>query len=178
MTAPQFLTEEQKRKFAHLHAAHAVAALKLCKRRQLVRVSLVSSFGAPGSVETKPLPGKPLSTLDDLLIDLRVALSSRAAEELFFGSESVEESATFVQPLRMSQAIIARLGLPRAEAELVSENLGFARQFVEENRQAILAVATALLERSLLSGKEAEALVNSLNQQLLPAADSGSEPED
>jgi len=173
MNGQQVPDDAHKRKLAYLQAAHAVAAVKLLKRRQLVRVSITPKPHTLACVETRPIPGKPLSTLEDLLIDLRVALASRAAEELLFSAEPDQRAAEIAQPLRMAQAIITRMGLTRSESELLNENLGFARQFVDENRSIILTVAEALVARSELSGKDVEALVNSPSRAACAAAGSG-----
>ncbi len=80
------ITREDTRRLAYHEAGHAVASAMLIRRRDIGRVSIVSSSDTENFNELRPLSEQQTYSREEVLAEIQVRLASRAAEELFLGT--------------------------------------------------------------------------------------------
>jgi len=156
---------EDKRALAYHEAGHAVAMLKLYKRHRVTRVTIIRHEGALGFAMPKPTKESYVHDRTDLLATIQVSLASRAAEELFLGTQldgvfsdlqhATQTAAAYIGYLGMNgslSSIAAFGGAPdpsmRKEIDkLLRDQFLKVKQLLDENRDLVIAVAEALLDR-------------------------------
>lgn len=165
-----------RRRVAVHEAGHAVAAHLLGMR--LERVSMISAGVFGGSTQASGENG--LMTRRDIDARVVIALAGRAAEDIMLGEVSAGATLDLMQATdliakahltfglgeRLSStgdAVGSMLALDRGlrvtiEAEL-AEAYSKAVDMISDARRSVQRVADALLEKRLLSGTEAQALI-------------------
>jgi len=156
---------EDKRALAYHEAGHAVAMLKLYKRHRVTRVTIIRHEGALGFAMPKPTKESYVHDRTDLLATIQVSLASRAAEELFLGTQldgvysdlqhATQTAAAYIGYLGMNgslSSIAAFGGAPdpgmRKEIDkLLRDQFLKVKMLLDENRDLVIAVAEALLDR-------------------------------
>jgi ATP-dependent Zn protease len=181
------MTYADKRRLAYHEAGHAVAAVKLLKRERVARATIESrhDIGAAALVSTKPIEEVHTQTKDELLAHMQISLASRATEQIFLGAgeEMAGASGDLANATRIAQVMINYLGMngslmsaggmgngspfggppvgnPRDIERLLDQNFKRVKMLMEDNREAVIAVAEALIERHALMGDEIYELVN------------------
>lgn len=165
------MSYEERRRIAYHEAGHAYAMVKLLKKERLTKVTIVRHGSALGFAAWKPEEEIHTRTKDELLDRIKISLGSRAAEELFLGIQmsgvtSDLQSATYhaammVGAYGMDESYFSYLlfglqGLsagdikPRIEA-ILQEQYRQVKQLLEHNREAVIAIAEALILRNELT---------------------------
>jgi cell division protease FtsH len=183
------MTHADKRRLAYHEAGHAVAAVKLLKRHRVARATIEArhDIGAAALVAWKPLEEIHTKTKDELLADIQISLASRASEQIFLGAgeEQAGASGDLAHATQVAEAMVKLLGMngslvswggrvgggpaemfgapmggPSRDVErLLDQNFKRVKMLIEEHREAVVAVAEALIEKHALMGDEVYALV-------------------
>ncbi|HLQ10744.1 MAG TPA: AAA family ATPase, partial [Ktedonobacteraceae bacterium] len=181
------LTAIDKRRLAYHEAGHAVASYYLLERYFPAYVTIHQRSDLEGAAAfALPRPKESIKTAskEDILARIQVSLAARAAEELFLdvnlnGVTSDLENATSLAGLYVGAwgmdgtlisfaAFSSPLGgtpnmLPdfskRVEVVLQSQMKGVKR-LLQDHREALIAVAEALIERNELVADEIKHLID------------------
>ena len=165
------MSYEEQRRLAYHEAGHAYAAVKLLKKERLTKVTIVRHGGALGFAAWKPEEEIHTRTKDELLSRIKIALASRAAEEVFLniqmnGVTSDLASATttalyMLGAYGMGDSFFSYLavnGMSSADGalrapvdKLLAEQYREVKAFLEANREAVIAIAEALILRKELT---------------------------
>ena len=89
------LSHEDRRRLAYHEAGHAVAQVKLKPWERLTKVTIIRHGDALGLAAYKPKEEKRVLVKEELLAGVQVSLASRAAEELFLGTQTVGVTSDF-----------------------------------------------------------------------------------
>jgi ATP-dependent Zn protease len=180
------MTYADKRRLAYHEAGHAVAAVKLLKRRRVARATIEArhDIGAAALVAMRPTEEIHTLTKEELLTSIQISLASRAAEQIFLGpgeemagASGDLQSATFnaermVKLFGMNGSLASwggrlgggpgdgGMGGPTREVDrLLDQNFKRVKLLLEEHRSAVIAVAEALIEKHAIMGDEVYELV-------------------
>jgi ATP-dependent Zn protease len=163
---------EERRALAYHEAGHAVAMLKLLKRHRVTRVTIIRHGGALGFAQAKPLQETYTVDRNEILAGVQVSLASRAAEELFLGTQLSGVYGDLIQATQAAGAYIGLLGMngsfvsnaafggapdpgTRKEIEkLLREQFLKVKLLLDTNRELVVAVAESLLQRLELASDE------------------------
>jgi cell division protease FtsH len=165
------MSYEERRRIAYHEAGHAYVMVKLLKKERLTKVTIVRHGSALGFAAWKPEEEIHTRTKDELLDRIKISLGSRAAEELFLniqmsGVTGDLQSATglaamMVGAYGMDESFFSYLtfgmqGLnagdikPRIEG-ILQEQYRQVKQLIDQNREAVIAIAEALILRNELT---------------------------
>ncbi|HMQ31271.1 MAG TPA: AAA family ATPase [Chloroflexaceae bacterium] len=165
------MSYEERRRIAYHEAGHAYVMVKLLKKERLTKVTIVRHGNALGFAAWKPEEEIHTRTKDELLDRIKISLGARAAEELFLGIQMSGvtgdlQSATGVAAMMvgaygMDESFFSYLtfgmqGLnagdikPRIEG-ILQEQYRQVKQLLESNREAVIAIAEALIMRNELT---------------------------
>ncbi|MEI7768547.1 MAG: AAA family ATPase [Chloroflexales bacterium] len=166
------MSYEERRRIAYHEAGHAYAMVKLLKKERLTKVTIVRHGSALGFAAWKPEEEIHTRTKDELLDRIKISMGSRAAEELFLGiqmsgvtgdlQQATFQAAMMVGAYGMDESYFSYLlfggvqGLaapdikPRIEA-IIKQQFNEVKQLIERNREAVVAVAEALILRNELT---------------------------
>jgi ATP-dependent Zn protease len=165
------MSYEERRRIAYHEAGHAYAMVKLLKKERLTKVTIVRHGSALGFAAWKPEEEIHTRTKDELLDRIKISVASRAAEELFLNiqmsgvtgdlQQATYQAAMMVGAYGMDESYFSYLlfglqGLsapdikPRIEAILKTQ-YNEVKQLIENNREAVIAVAEALILRNELT---------------------------
>ncbi len=169
------MSYEDRRRIAYHEAGHAYAMVKLYKKERLTKVTIIRHGGALGLAAPKPVEETYTQTKEELLNDIQVSLASRAAEELFMGiqmtgvtgdlQQATTRAALLVGAYGMDNSFISYLplgmngmlqamvgGEMRARVDaILSEEYRKVKRLLECNREAVTAIAEALILRNELT---------------------------
>ncbi len=166
------MSYEERRRIAYHEAGHAYAMVKLLKKERLTKVTIVRHGSSLGFAAWKPEEEIHTRTRDELLDQIKISVASRAAEELFLGiqmsgvtgdlQQATYQAAMMVGAYGMDESYFSYLlfggiqGLsapdikPRIEA-IIKKQFNEVKQLIEHNREAVVAVAEALILRNELT---------------------------
>jgi ATP-dependent Zn protease len=168
---------EERRMLAYHEAGHAYAMMRLLRRDRLAKVSIIRHGGALGFASPKPMLEYHTQSREDLMNMIDVALASRAAEELFLGTQYNGVVSDFAQATDIANWCIRVLGMDGTFASALSQGGGGdprtqrrvermlrwrylnVRKMLNDHRLAVEAIAQALLEKDELVGEEVYAIV-------------------
>ncbi len=175
------ISAEERRLVAVHEAGHALCACLLPASDKVHSATIIPHGQALGLVMRLPEHDRFCIPVEKLEADLIVAMGGRAAEEVVFGPKKITTGAAsdiahatnivtkMVTEWGMSPAIgmvrVARSGesLPReVEQEIrriIDEMYAAAKACIEDNRDALDALAEALLEHETIEGDEVRAIV-------------------
>ena len=170
------MSYEERRRIAYHEAGHAYAMVKLLKKERLSKVTIVRHGGALGFAAWKPEEEIHTRTKDELLNRIQISLGSRAAEELFMdiqmnGVTGDLASATmtaaymvgaygmdgsFISYLPMGadglmQAAVSSPDMKSRVDAILNEQFRKVRIMLEQNKEAVTAIAEALILRNELT---------------------------
>lgn len=169
---------------AYHEAGHAYAMMRLLRRDRLAKVTIIRHGGALGFAAPKPLHEYHTESREDLMAHIDISLASRAAEEIFLGTQFNGVVSDFAQATSIANWAIRVLGMdgtfssalagandPRTQRR-VERMLRWryiqVRKLLREHRTAVEAIAQALLERDELIGDEAYAIVRQVEGDAAP----------
>lgn len=165
------MSYEERRRIAYHEAGHAYAAVKLLRKERLTKVTIVRHGSALGFAAWKPEEEIHTRTKDELLDRIKISLASRAAEEIFLNIQmsgvtgdlqSATGLATFmVGAYGMDNSLYSYLTFgmqgasnpelkARVEA-ILNEQYRLVKGLVEHNKEAVTAIAEALILRNELT---------------------------
>jgi ATP-dependent Zn protease len=179
------MTYADKRRLAYHEAGHAVAAVKLLKRHRVARATIEArhDIGAAALVAWKPMEEIHTLTKEELVASIQISLGSRASEQIFLGTneEMAGASGDLANATQTAEAMVKLYGMngslmsyggmlgaggfgsgggPSREVDrLLDQNFKRVKMLLEEHREAVVAVAEALIEKHALMGDEVYELV-------------------
>jgi len=182
------LTPIERRRLAYHEAGHTVASYYLMDRfyPAFVTVHMRGDVeGAAAFAHPRPKETVITSNREDILADIQVNLASRAAEELFLNTQLSGVTSDFATATSLAAAYIGAYGMDgtitsylafanglagvnpqtlpdiakRIEALLQSQ-IRAVKQLFMDHREAVIAVAEALIERDELIAEEIKALID------------------
>jgi len=182
------LTPIERRRLAYHETGHTVASYYLLDRYYPAFVTLHVHGDVNGAAAfAHPRPKETVITRnrEDILAQIQVSLASRAAEELFLNTQlsgvtgdfatATQLAALYIGAYGMDGTITSYLGfadglmganprnLPNMEERveaLLQSQLKAVKQLFMEHREAVIAVAEALIERDELIAEEIKELID------------------
>ena len=180
---PRNLSMLEKRRLAYHEAGHAIAVFFVLPRHRVAHATIVKRLGSSGEafVEPKPLEEIVTHSADEILGHIQVSLASRAAEETFLhtrldGVGGDLQNATrlaiqYVSLYGMGDTLFSALATPAPERiytdpylrrevdALLRQTYTAVRALIEQHRNAVIAVAEALIMREELHSDDIESLI-------------------
>jgi cell division protease FtsH len=176
------VNEEERRLVALHEAGHAIVGLVMCPQDRLHKVTIEPRGRSLGAAHFAPDVDRHLHTKKYLLGVVAKALGGRAAEVVFFGDDAVTSGAgsDLIQATNVARRMVAEFGMS-AEVGLVSadasaqggqpssqlqsqidtatrglirEQAERAEALVRAHRDAVEAIAKALLDKDVISADE------------------------
>ena len=165
------MSYEERRRIAYHEAGHAYVMVKLLKKERLTKVTIVRHGNALGFAAWKPEEEIHTRTRDELLDRIKISLGSRAAEELFLGIQMSGVTGDLQSATGLAAMMVGAYGMdesffsyltfgmqglsagdikPRIEA-ILQEQYRQVKQLLEQNKEAVIAIAEALILRNELT---------------------------
>jgi cell division protease FtsH len=168
-----------KRRIAYHEAGHAFAQATLLPRERLAKVTIVRHGRALGLSASKPQDEYYTYTKEELLGQIKSALASRAAEELFLHTAMTGAGQDLQQATQMAIAYYSVLGMGDSLYSIMGEGPSFAgpsaqrdriEQLLDEqyaqvkmllwtNADVIHEMARRLVSESELTGDDVEEII-------------------
>jgi cell division protease FtsH len=165
---------EEKRRIAYHEAGHAFATAKLQKEQlRISKATIIRHGGALGMVAPKPVEERYTQTREEILADIQCCLASRAAEELFLGTQLTGVTSDLQQATRLGMAYFGIYGMggsfysylafgnqlsgvpdKRRVEELLDEQYTRVKTLLSVHSETVHAVAQALLTQGELLGDD------------------------
>ena len=142
---------------------------KLIKRERISKVTIVRHGRAAGFVAPKPLDEYHIPNKNEILDDITVTLGAYAAEELFLGYTTAGVSMDMIQATNAATQMVGFWAMddsffsygamggistgeikPRVE-RILDQQYRVARRLLEANKEAVIAIAEALILRNELT---------------------------
>jgi ATP-dependent Zn protease len=200
--ATTYSVEERKAVATH-EAGHAVAAYLLGKTRRLEVLSIIKRRDSLGLLAHSDIEERYTRTRSELESGLAIALGGMAAEELFFGESGTGPGADLAYATQMAAQMVGALGMGGSliSFEAVAEGMVSTRNLVgkvladpeskrrvesimhaqkerirgvlDENRDLVVSLRDALIERDELVGEQILEVVRAALARRDPAEGSG-----
>ncbi|NOK60586.1 MAG: AAA family ATPase [Chloroflexi bacterium AL-W] len=174
------MSYEERRRIAYHEAGHAYAMVKLLRKERLTKVTIIRHGNALGFAAWKPEEEIHTRTKAELLARLQVSLASRAAEEIFLdiqmsGVTGDLQSATglasfMVGAYGMDKSFFSYLtfgmqGMASGEIKgrveaILNEEFRKVKVLLENNKEAVTAIAEALILRNELTDIDVKEILN------------------
>jgi cell division protease FtsH len=165
------MSYEERRRIAYHEAGHAYVMVKLLRKERLTKVTIVRHGNALGFAAWKPEEEIHTRTRDELLDRIKISLGSRAAEEIFLDIQMSGVTGDLQSATGLAAMMVGAYGMdnsffsyltfgmqgltagdikPRIEA-ILQEQYRQVKQLLEHNREAVIAIAEALIMRNELT---------------------------
>jgi cell division protease FtsH len=182
------LTAIERRRLAYHETGHTVASYYLLDRYYPAFVTLHVHGDVRGAAAfAHPRPKETVITenREDILAEIQVNLASRAAEELFLNTQLSGVTGDFATATRLATLYIGAYGMDNTVASflgfadgliganprslpdiekrveaLLQSQIRAVKQLFMEHREAVIAVAEALIERDELIAEEIKELID------------------
>jgi ATP-dependent Zn protease len=105
------LSKEDRRRLAYHEAGHAIAQVGLKPWERLTKVTIIRHGDALGLAAYKPKEEKHILVKEELMATIQVSLASRAAEELFLGTQTVGVTSDFAHATYLTFNMISYWGM-------------------------------------------------------------------
>lgn len=173
---------EEKRRLAYHEAGHAFATAMLQKDAlRIAKATIIRQGGALGMVAPKPVEERYTQTKEEILAEIQVFLASRAAEELFLGTQLNGVTSDLQVATRLAMAYLGiygmggsffsylamgnamgPMGLPdkRRVEELLDEQYTRVKTLLSVHSETVHAVAQALLTEGELIGDDIQRIID------------------
>jgi cell division protease FtsH len=164
------MSYEERRRLAYHEAGHAYAAVKLLYKWRLSKVTIVRHGGALGFAGWKPEEETYTRTKTELLNRIQISLASRACEELFLDiqmsgvtsdlASATSTAASMLGLYGMGDSLFSYAGVGGIQPDgtlrepverLISEEYRKVKKLIENNKEAVIAIAEALILRNELN---------------------------
>jgi cell division protease FtsH len=165
------MSYEERRRIAYHEAGHAYVMVKLLRKERLTKVTIVRHGNALGFAAWKPEEEIHTRTRDELLDRIKISLGSRAAEEIFLDIQMSGVTGDLQSATGLAAMMVGAYGMdnsffsyltfgmqglsagdikPRIEA-ILQEQYRQVKQLLGQNREAVIAIAEALILRNELT---------------------------
>ena len=180
------MSEKERRRLAYHETGHAIAMALLQPENQLYKVTIIRYGRALGLAASTPLEERYTQTREEVLSEIKVALASRAAEELFLGTGLTGVTSDLQQATRLAMAYFGYYGMGnsfysylampsglggidpdtkrRIEA-LLDEQYREVNQLLAEHADEVHIVSERLLEELELNGEDVKEILESRGVQ-------------
>ena len=180
------MSEKERRRLAYHETGHAIAMALLQPENQLYKVTIIRYGRALGLAASTPLEERYTQTREEVLSEIKVALASRAAEELFLGTGLTGVTSDLQQATRlamgyfgyygMGNSFYSYLAMPsglggidpdtkrRIEA-LLDEQYREVKQLLAEHADEVHIVSERLQEELELHGEDVKEILESRGVQ-------------
>jgi hypothetical protein len=164
------MSYEDRRRLAYHEAGHAYAAVKLLYKWRLSKVTIIRHGGALGFAGWKPEEETYTHTKTELLNRIQIALASRACEEIFLNIKMSGVTSDLASATGTAAYMLGYFGMGdtlfsygafggiqpdssmREPVErLISEEYRKIKRLIENNKEAVIAIAEALILRNELT---------------------------
>jgi cell division protease FtsH len=184
------MSQKERRRLAYHETGHALAMALLQPENQLYKVTIIRYGRALGLAASTPLEERYTQTREEVLSEIKVALASRAAEELFLGTGLTGVTSDLQQATRlamgyfgyygMGNSFYSYLAMPsglggidpdtkrRIEA-LLDEQYREVKQLLAEHADEVHIISERLLEELELHGEDVKEILESRGVQRDPA---------
>ena len=188
------MSEKERRRLAYHETGHAIAMALLQPENQLYKVTIIRYGRALGLAASTPLEERYTQTREEVLSEIKVALASRAAEELFLGTGLTGVTSDLQQATRlamgyfgyygMGNSFYSYLAMPsglggidpdtkrRIEA-LLDEQYREVKQLLAEHADEVHIVSERLQEELELHGEDVKEILESRGVQRRGPAGAG-----
>ena len=188
------MSEKERRRLAYHETGHAIAMALLQPENQLYKVTIIRYGRALGLAASTPLEERYTQTREEVLSEIKVALASRAAEELFLGTGLTGVTSDLQQATRlamgyfgyygMGNSFYSYLAMPsglggidpdtkrRIEA-LLDEQYREVKQLLAEHADEVHIVSERLMEELELHGEDVKEILESRGVQRRGPAGAG-----
>ncbi len=188
------MSEKERRRLAYHETGHAIAMALLQPENQLYKVTIIRYGRALGLAASTPLEERYTQTREEVLSEIKVALASRAAEELFLGTGLTGVTSDLQQATRlamgyfgyygMGNSFYSYLAMPsglggidpdtkrRIEA-LLDEQYREVKQLLAEHADEVHIVSERLQEELELHGEDVKEIMESRGVQRRGPAGAG-----
>ncbi len=192
------LSQEDRRRLAYHEAGHAIAQVKLKLWERLTKVTIVRHGDALGLAAFKPKEEKHVLVREELLASIDVALASRAAEELFLGTQTAGVTSDFAQATYMVFNMISYWGMdgsfystlpfganvsatdPRMKRridQILEQEYRKVKALLTQYSGATHDLAKLLMEHDEADGQDVEELVEKYDKLITEGAEPKALPE-
>ncbi|MEI8165981.1 MAG: AAA family ATPase [Chloroflexales bacterium] len=174
------MSYEDRRQVAYHEAGHAYAMVKLLRKDRLAKVTIVRHGNALGFAAWKPEEETHVQSKQDMQHQIKICLGSRAAEELFLNEAFGGVTSDFTSATGMAAWMVGAVGMDesffsyltfgmqglaapdmksRVEA-ILQEQYRQVKQLLENNREAVIAIAEALILRNELTDLDVKEILD------------------
>lgn len=184
------MSEKERRRLAYHETGHAIAMALLQPENKLYKVTIIRYGRALGLAASTPLEERYTQSREEVLSEIKVALASRAAEELFLGTGLTGVTSDLQQATRlamgyfgfygMGNSFYSYLAMPtglggidsdtkrRIEA-LLDEQYRDVKQLLAEYADEVHIISERLLEELELHGEDVKEILESRGVRRDPA---------
>ena len=181
------LTDEDRRRLAYHEAGHAIAQVKLKTWERLTKVTIIRHGDALGLAAFKPVEEKRVLIREELLASIQVSLGSRAAEELFLGSQTLGVTSDFAGATHLAFQMLSFWGMdgsfysslpfgPAVDAtdprmkrkidQVLEQEYRKVKGLLSEYSGAVHEVAQELITNDEVDGQDVEDMVQRWDAQI------------
>ena len=181
------LTEEDRRRLAYHEAGHAIAQVKLKDWERLTKVTIIRHGDALGLAAWKPVEEKRVLIREELLASIQVSLASRAAEELFLGSQTLGVTSDFAGATHLAFQMLSFWGMdgsfysslpfgPMVDAndprmkrkidQVLEQEYRKVKALLSEYSGAVHELAQELIANDEVDGQDVEDMVERWDEQI------------
>ncbi len=181
------LTDEDRRRLAYHEAGHAIAQVKLKEWERLTKVTIVRHGDALGLAAWKPVEEKRVLIREELLASIQVSLASRAAEELFLGSQTLGVTSDFAGATHLAFQMLSFWGMdgsfysslpfgPMVDAndprmkrkidQVLEQEYRKVKGLLSEYSGAVHELAQELIENDEVDGQDVEDMVKRWDEKI------------
>ena len=183
------MSEKERRRLAYHETGHAIAMALLQPENQLYKVTIIRYGRALGLAASTPLEERYTQSREEVLSEIKVALASRAAEELFLGTGLTGVTSDLQQATMlamgyfgfygMGNSFYSYLAMPsglggidpdtkrRIEA-LLDEQYREVKQLLAEHADEVRIISERLLKDLELHGEDIKEILESQKPQREP----------
>ena len=181
------LTDEDRRRIAYHEAGHAIAQVKLKEWERLTKVTIIRHGDALGLAAWKPVEEKRVLIREELLASIQVSLASRAAEELFLGSQTLGVTSDFAGATHLVFQMLSFWGMdgsfysslpfgPAVDAtdprmkrkidQVLEQEYRKVKALLSEYSGAVHELAQELIANDEVDGQDVEDMVQRWDEQI------------
>ncbi len=181
------LTDEDRRRLAYHEAGHAIAQVKLKNWERLTKVTIIRHGDALGLAAWKPVEEKRVLIREELLASIQVSLASRAAEELFLGSQTLGVTSDFAGATHLAFQMLSFWGMdgsfysslpfgPMVDAndprmkrkidQVLEQEYRKVKGLLSEYSGAVHELAQELIANDEVDGQDVEDMVHRWDEQI------------
>ena len=173
------MSYEERRRIAYHEAGHAYAAVKLLYKWRLSKVTIVRHGGALGFAGWKPEEETYTHTKTELLNRMQIALASRACEEIFLNIKMSGVTGDLAGATSLAVGMLGYYGMGESlfsygavssgvqvdgilrepVEKLLAEEYEKVKKLIEANKEAVIAIAEALILRNELTDLDVDEIL-------------------